>query len=1174
MRRLGWFASALCVAALTAFAQSPRSATPRHISAQQLQQEFLDFKLAAAAGDADPRLQQQPGDVTALFIRMETAALQQRTDAVLDSALRLCSMAAPPDIQEIASSRILENAANSQAFDEVLRRVGLAMEENNACTFNLRLAIVAAAADGNSHLDLDKTAASAGLLTHWRIAGPFGRLSNIDFERSWPAESSQFWSGANPAVERFWFRDGMASLPDYLSSPGVFYAATDVQSGPEPATQLDFLSAGPYMIFIDGKQVLSKDSRYAAGGNRESLAMRMRPGRHRIVVKFTADAAPFSVDLHPAFAGKARPRTVTMEPGIAEYIRALLQYFRGDFSGVERILALKRGERGPFLYLRALLWSAVEDRSPRAQAAWDALSQADGSALLAQIRRLEFALDGEPTREQRAQVAELEQRRPESEAVAQLGLKLARRDGSAIAQAQAFRHLLELHPTCARLAEAVNFYTVSGEQMSAQRTEDQLSRCAPDSLDYARILSDSGRQEEAATVLQQKITRNGLNRAARWMLVKQLVLSGQMNRAREEAQQLHKLAPGSRLFDRIASDPVRVMDSNSERVNGFVSQGEFYTQYRRSGIDINREARQQQFPGSATAVLLFDRVLEIHGDGSASLYLHRVRRLLNKEGISNYGEVALPRGADLLELRTIKSNGEVIEPELSQQKPTVSMPALEPGDSIEEEYVTHYPEWRHLPLEASRFEFGSATAPLLHSRLVVLTPKVADITFELRNGAPQPRVEVKQSEIVRTWELDDMGVLAGEPFSPTGDLLPAVTVTANESTLDQLRDRLIDATRIGPHVIEAALGQKLTGVTGEREKARALYRFVTSRIESTGPDLETGPAEDALASGEGSRTAALLALARETGLKAGLLMARGIDQVCSAKQPLTCYNQPLVRFWADGELIDADAEADDLAFGAVSAGLDPRSALLVTLKSANAPELVSVSIKPAQERSTAEGDLFLDSTGNLSASVHVRLGAARSQQIRANLRSSSEREKQGYFEQFAERIFPGVVDVKGEAINAADPEQPLDLKLRCRVPQFLRMQPGEREMNQLAPALGLRIFAGKSAKRHLPLFLGSVLFESTVFHLHLPRGVRVSGLPEDFVSSSEFGSYQVRFTQTEGQLDVSREFAIPIQVIQPEQFPVFLKFAAGIESAEQQHIRLVVENATTDRQTEVAQQSR
>ena len=175
---------AFCLFGLIAVSSALPSQAPvaeRAVSAKLKQDFFSDFNLTASATEADQLLRRHPGDVVALFVRMETSALEQRTESVLDSALRLCTMPAPPEIQEIASSRILENAGNSRMFRNVLRRVGLAMEEGNSCTFNLRLALVAAAADGATSLDLDKTADSAGLLTHWRIAGPFGRFSNVDF---------------------------------------------------------------------------------------------------------------------------------------------------------------------------------------------------------------------------------------------------------------------------------------------------------------------------------------------------------------------------------------------------------------------------------------------------------------------------------------------------------------------------------------------------------------------------------------------------------------------------------------------------------------------------------------------------------------------------------------------------------------------------------------------------------------------------------------------------------------------------------------------------------------------------------------------------------------------------------------------------------------------------------
>ena len=72
---------------------------------------------------------------------------------------------------------------------------------------------------------------------------------------------------------------------------------------------------------------------------------------------------------------------------------------------------------------------------------------------------------------------------------------------------------------------------------------------------------------------------------------------------------------------------------------------------------------------------------------------------------------------------------------------------------------------------------------------------------------------------------------------------------------------------------------------------------MTSKIDSTGPDWAASPAEDTLAYGQGSRTMALLALARTAGLKAGLLLARRIDQSCEKPRDFSCYTEPLVRFW-------------------------------------------------------------------------------------------------------------------------------------------------------------------------------------------------------------------------------------------------------------------------------------
>jgi hypothetical protein len=561
-------------------------------------------------------------------------------------------------------------------------------------------------------------------------------------------------------------------------------------------------------------------------------------------------------------------------------------------------------------------------------------------------------------------------------------------------------------------------------------------------------------------------------------------------------------------------------------------------------------------------------------EGPISIYVHRITRPINKEGISRYGEVALPRGADLLELRTIKANGEIIEPELAQQKPTISMPALEPGDAIEEEYVMHYPKLEQAPGNGTVHTFGSFAAPILHSRLVVLSRPGASMRLQEQAGPPQALVGENNGLVVRIWERDNIAQTIAESSLPAMNLLPTVTVGPPEKTSDSLRDELIDASRTGLHTTETAAELHLPLNASDADKARQLYRFVTSKIDSTGPDWAGSPAEDTLAYGQGSRSMALLALSRTIGLKAGLLLARRIDQGCGKARDFSCYTEPLVRFWVPGaEPVDVDAESDDLPFGEIPPSLDTRDARFIHLLPPDEKKLetVALSSHPATEKSIAEADLTFHET-DLLANIEVHLGSARAQEVRSMLRNSGERERQAFFEQLAMRTFPGATGVTGTVAHENDPDQPLELSLRCTIPQFISRQSSTAELNQLAPALGLAMLYARTPARKFPLYVESLLFESTVFHLHLPDGMDIKTLPSDFTERAEFGEYALRFVRLPRQLDIHRDFRIPVQVVAPEKYPAFLTFALRIDEAERERISLktvkaaVVKESKTDLQ--------
>ncbi|HEY3768394.1 MAG TPA: DUF3857 and transglutaminase domain-containing protein [Candidatus Angelobacter sp.] len=1182
----------LCLSACAGFSQTASTVSPDKAASSLLQKFLSDFDLPAASENADLRLRHAPNDVAALFVRMETAELQERPELVLNSALRLCNLNAAPEIHELASNRVLQHAANTLAFNAALRRIKAAVAINNDCTFNLRLALVAAATDG-ANLDLDAATHSSGLLTHWQMVGPFGHYNNVDFERHWQPEEDKFLqpqysfeqnaaqlkssakTSAPPhfdpahavASERFWFRDGMIALPEYFPASGIFYAASEVEVASTARTQIDVLSSGTYEIFIDGKSALLHDSRYTVGASRDSSAVPLKVGHHHILVKFTADAAPLSIAIHPQFQRIAQQRTSLPQPP-EEYAQEMIAYFHGDFTTMAHLLAVNGAhDAGYAQYLRALLYSAAEDHSPRSDAAWKAVATAQPSALLARLRSAENAVERGQNDAARPEVMSILAERPQSEMALQLAFSLSR--GNQVDAPVLLSRLLELHASCARLAEAVKFYNSTAEQDKARRIEQQLSSCAPESLQYARVLSESGRHSAAAAYLQQVVTKNPFHRAARRFLVEQLALDNQLSAAKLQARQLSDMAVNAPNYLRLANDPSAEQDSKSQRASGFTQGEEFYVPYRRDGIDLVRQSAQRSFSGGPAVVLLSDKVIfiqrdarrDIQRDGPVSVYVHRITRPLNKEGISHYGEVSLPRGADLLELRTIKASGEIIEPELAQQKPTISMPALEPGDAIEEEYVMHFAEPNQIPESAGAHTFGSFAAPILYSRLVLLSPADARIRVREQAGLPQPLVGENNGMVVRIWERNNITQTIAESYLPSVNLLPTVTVTAAEKSRDQLRDELIEATRTGLHVDEVAAELHLPSGMTETEKAKRLYRFVTTKIDSMGPDWANSPAEDTLATGQGSRTMVLLALARSAGLKAGLVLAHRVDQRCGKEHDLSCYTEPLVRFWpANGEPADVDAESDDLPFGAIPPSLESRDALLISLPAEEDKKLEIVSL-PARlaneknEKSVAEGDLSFHD-GDLVADIQVQLGSVRAQEVRSMLRNAGDRERQAFFEQLAMRIFPGATAVTGSAAHENDPEQPLKLSLHCTAPQFINRQSSTIEIDQLAPALGLAALYAKTPERKFPLYIESLFFESTVFHLHLPAGMEVRALPADFAGKGEFGEYALHFVRLPHQVDIHRDFRVPVQVVSPEKYSAFVNFTSQIDEAERQRISL------------------
>jgi cellulose synthase operon protein C len=712
--------------------------------------------------------------------------------------------------------------------------------------------------------------------------------------------------------------------------------------------------------------------------------------------------------------------------------------------------------------------------------------------------------------------------------------------------------LVAEHPSCENLTIAANFYS-SGERIAeARRMEDRLSACSPNSLDGARAVSRRGDHLKAAQLALKASAAAPFDRNALELATRDLMLTGDVEAAHPIARQLAELAPNSDRYQQM----LRGLEGDTVPKKASPQIVAVLGPYRRDGIEMIRQAAAKKYSGGPAVWTLNDAVVA-DLNGERWQYTHRIVRLLNRDGVLNYGEVAVPHGAEVLTLRTIAADGRIAEPEFNQHKATVSMPALAPGDSIEEEFL------QRVTGEEANFEFGSFDAPILYSRFTMISD--AD-QKPVDAPAKAPTKALTNGLVASTWEYNDLAQPAHEASVPSSPQFPSVTIAgdfpSSETLREHVQEQMLGATVPGPRAF--SLVRELA-TTSQLETARRLYRHVMKSVEdgeSDGMRGEVTSGEESLENNEGDRAAALIALSRAAGIEARLLLAREMG----SEKRISAYLHPVVEFtFSDGKQALADMEDDALPLGSVNPQLDVSSTLPVIAFRGDAAEFLTAQTaliaSTQEEHSTADGKVEITADGQLRADVTIRMAPWRAAQMRAVLRTVNATDRPRFFQQLAMRLFPGVTDATGDVTFENDPDQPLSIHVVCRATSFVDFRRRSVDIDQITPALGLRTMYAKSSSRTYPLAIDAVLFESSVFQVVLPEGVSLANGVQAEVKS-EFGTYSTSVRQVSSRVwEMNRDFNIPLQIVSADHYQAFSAFANRIDAIERQRLSLRINRA-------------
>jgi hypothetical protein len=198
----------------------------------------------------------------------------------------------------------------------------------------LCLCLSAFALQSASELSELMSARESGLLTDWRIVGPFGLHPLIDFDRRWAPERDYIGKASygSRKVDFFQFADGQVKLPpDHLTGHGVFYASSQVYLRSTGDWRLFLESGGTLAVFIDGKKVFTRDDRSAPQPTSLRSNMTLSRGDHRVMVKFLNGAVPFRLAIMAPTGGlRLHPNIPSIHAEDSGYASAALHYPDGD----------------------------------------------------------------------------------------------------------------------------------------------------------------------------------------------------------------------------------------------------------------------------------------------------------------------------------------------------------------------------------------------------------------------------------------------------------------------------------------------------------------------------------------------------------------------------------------------------------------------------------------------------------------------------------------------------------------------------------------------------------------------------------------------------------------------------------------------------------------------------
>ena len=262
--------------------------------------------------------------------------------------------------------------------------------------------------------------------------------------------------------------------------------------------------------------------------------------------------------------------------------------------------------------------------------------------------------------------------------------------------------------------------------------------------------------------------------------------------------------------------------------------------------------------------------------------IQSIIQVLDKRGIDQYGEVSIPGDAVPLIVRTIKSDGHILDAEAVPGKETISASNLEPGDFVEYVFLRAAgPRQAGVPGWAGgQFFFRGDEIPFFESTYVVRAPTSLGLELDSEHLDPPARLERSGDTVTMTYTRHGAEPYLREPLSVTDpEVLPWVEAgygAGQDAIVAQAADFLPLKARTS-----SAVENFVRGISDlpPSERVRAVVDRIRDRVRGDSSSMDFGDSVAAiLTRGRGNRMLVLKVALDAVGIPSHVVFARPYNE--------------------------------------------------------------------------------------------------------------------------------------------------------------------------------------------------------------------------------------------------------------------------------------------------------